>query len=266
MICREPNRTWLRLLITAVLLVALGHPAGAEVFVTDLPLPVGGVQRVLYAGPKNPRAALIMLSGGYGMVEIDQDGAIRRAGDGFLFRTLPLWQSHGFAIVVAAPPNGMSLLGYRHTPAYAAAIGEVVDIIRNRATVPVWLIGTSQGAIAAVNGGARLGDKIAGIVVLSSVTRRNNAGERLFDSKPGLVQAPVLIVANRGDNCPVSPPRHAKKIAAAFARAPRKEIFYMESSAITGQPCGAKSPHGYFGIEAETVSRIADWIGGTPGR
>jgi len=254
------------LLVTALLLVALWRPAGAETFVTDLPVTEGGMQRVLYVGPENPRAALIMLPGGFGMVEIGQDGAIRRAGEGFLFRTLLLWQSHGLAVVVITSPNGMSLLGYRHTPAYAAAIGQVVDIIRSRANVPVWLVGTSQGAIAAVNGGARLGDKIAGIVVASSVTRRNSSGERLFDSKPGLVQVPVLIVANRGDNCSVSPPRHAKKIAAAFARAPRKDIVYMESSAIKGQPCGAMSPHGYFGIEAETVARIADWVASTTGR
>ncbi len=105
----------------AMLLIALASPVAAESSVTDLPVEDGGSQRVLYAAPENPRAALIMLPGGNGMVEIGSDGSIRRMGESFLLRTLSLWQAQGFAVVVITPPNGMSLLGYRHTPAYAAA-------------------------------------------------------------------------------------------------------------------------------------------------
>jgi hypothetical protein len=141
------------------------------------------------------------------MVEIGNDGSIRRMGGNFLLRTLPLWQAQGFAVAVLSPPNGMSLLGHRHTPAYAATIGQAVDFVRSRANVPVWLVGTSQGSTAAVGGGARLGGKLAGIVVASSVTGRNSSGETLFDSEPGLVAVPALIVANTGDACPASPPQ-----------------------------------------------------------
>jgi hypothetical protein len=97
-----------------------------------LPLEDGGVQYVLYASPANPRAALIMLPGGNGMVEFGPDGAFRRMGGSFLLRTLPLWQAQGFAVAVLSAPNGMSLLGYRHTPAYAAVIRQVVDFVRKR--------------------------------------------------------------------------------------------------------------------------------------
>ena len=214
-----------------MLLDAAGLPARAETFVTDLPLEDGGSQRVLYAAPERPRAALIMLPGGNGMVEIGTDGSIRRLGENFLLRTLPLWQAQGFAVVALSPPNGMSLLGHRHTAAYAVTIGQAVDFVRSRADVPVWLVGTSQGATAAVGGGARLGGKLAGIVVASAVTGRSSSGETLFDSEPGLVAVPALIVANTGDTCPASPPGDAQKIAAALAKAPRKEVVYMESKA-----------------------------------
>ena len=79
----------------------------------------------------------------------------------------------------------MSLTGYRHTPAYAGAIGQAVDFVRGRENVPVWLVGTSQGATAAVGAAARIVGKIAGIVVMSSITGRSSAGETLFDSEPG---------------------------------------------------------------------------------
>lgn len=234
--------------------------ATAETFVADLELEDGGSQRVLYAAPEKPRAALIMLPGASGIVEIGMDGTIRRMRENFLLRTLPLWQAQGFAVVALSPPNGMSLLGHRHTAAYAATIGQAVDFVRSRADLPVWLIGTSQGATAAVGGGARLGGKLAGIVVASAVTGRSSSGETLFDSEPGLVAVPALIVANTGDACPASPPGDASKIADALAKAPRKEVVYMQSTALEGQPCEGKSPHGYFGIEAATVQRIAEWI------
>jgi pimeloyl-ACP methyl ester carboxylesterase len=238
----------------------------AETFVTDLPLAEVGIQRVLYAAPANPRAALIMLPGGNGMVEIGNDGSIRRMGGSFLLRTLPLWQEKGFAVAVLSPPNGMSLLGQRHTATYAATIGQAVDFVRDHANVPVWLVGASQGSTAAVSGGARLSGKIAGIVVTSSITGRSSSGETLFDSEPELVAVPALIVANSGDACPASPPADAPKIAAALVHAPRKEVVYMQSVGTEGQPCEGMSPHGFFGIEAATVERIAEWIGASPTR
>ena len=113
-----------------MILIAPVLPAAAEPVVSELPLEDGGMQRLLYAAPENPRAILIMLPGGNGMVEFGPDGGFRRGGDSFLLRTLPLWQAQGFAVAVLTPPNGMSLLGYRHTPAYAAAIGQAVDDLK----------------------------------------------------------------------------------------------------------------------------------------
>src|SRR5258708_16807632 len=103
----QPKSTLSRL----VLAVAAGMlpiaPATAETFVTDLPLEDGGNQRVLYTAPANPRAALVMLPGGNGMVEIGNDGSIRRMGGSFLLRPLPLWQAQSFAVAGPSPPNGL---------------------------------------------------------------------------------------------------------------------------------------------------------------
>ena len=80
-----------------MLLPASTLSAAAESFVTDLPLSDGGMQRLLYTAPPSPRAALIMLPGSNGIVEIGQDGTIRRLGQNFLLRTMPLWQEQGLA-------------------------------------------------------------------------------------------------------------------------------------------------------------------------
>jgi hypothetical protein len=258
---RSVRNRMVAVIIAVVSWAGPAMPTAAETFVTDLPHPDYGSQRVLYAAPPNPRAVLVMLPGSNGMVEIGDDGTIRRMNRNFLIRTLPVWQAQGFAVAVLSPPNGMSLLGHRHTRAYAATLGQAVDFVRGRANVPVWLVGTSQGATAVVGGAARLGGKVAGIVVASAVTGRSRSGETLFDAEPGLVAVPALIVANSGDTCPASPPGAASDIAAALARAPRKEIVYMQSSASVDAPCEGMTPHGYLGIEAATIERIAAWIG-----
>ena len=170
------------LAIAATLLAAM--PAAAETTVTDLPLEDIGSQRVLYAAPENPRAALIMLPGGNGIVQIGKDGSIRRMGGGFLLRTLPLWQAQGFAAVVPSPPNGMSLLGQRHTPAYAATLGQVVDFVRGHAKSRS---GSSAPARArpprsAPPPGSATRSRASSLA--SSVTGRSSSGETLFDSGP----------------------------------------------------------------------------------
>ncbi|MBV9863023.1 MAG: alpha/beta hydrolase [Alphaproteobacteria bacterium] len=239
------------------------RPAAAQV--ADLPLATGGTERVLLLVPPNPRAVLIMLPGGDGTIAIDNSGQVQRGGN-FLIRTRDLWVQQGLAVLLVAPPDGHSLMGERHSPAYAAAIGTAADFARSRVNAPVWLVGTSQGAIAAVNGAARLGTKIAGLVVSSSVTRLGRSGETVFDAYPGSVAVPALVVANTRDTCVVSPPGDAAALAAALSASPRKEVVTFESSEIRSDPCEAMSPHGYLGIEAAVIRGIADWIKSSPAR
>ena len=250
----------------ALALCGFAVAASAQSVVADLPLAGGDSERVVWLGAANPAATLVMLAGGDGMVEIDGSGNIAHLGGNFLVRTRALWQAQGMAVLILAPPGGRSLLGQRHTPDYADAIGRAADFARTKANAPLWLVGTSQGSTAAANGAARLAGKVAGVVLTSSVTRRNRSGETLFDSDPAAIAVPALVVANRGDGCPASPPEDAPRIAAALARAPRKEVLLFDSRAIRSPPCEAMSPHGYYGIEREVVGRIAQWIGAAAGR
>ena len=272
------NRMWsfrLRLALRAVLtatvlgaafLLALVEPAATQNVVSDLPLAGGGIERVVFTSPANPSAILVMFAGGDGTVEIADSGTIYRHAGNFLLRTRPLWLAQGFAVEILGAPNNTSLNG-RQTEAYADAIGRAVDFARTRARVPVWLVGTSAGTTGAANGAARLTGRLAGLVMTSSVSRRyNNAGETVFDTELGAIAIPVLIVANRGDSCAVTPPDDAATIAAALTRSPHKEVVYVESDQIGSPPCEPMSPHGYLGVEAAVVRRIADWIRATPAK
>ena len=55
-------------------LIGLALPLSAQNFATDIPLPSGGSERVLFAAPAAPRAILIIFPGGAGTVEISANG------------------------------------------------------------------------------------------------------------------------------------------------------------------------------------------------
>jgi pimeloyl-ACP methyl ester carboxylesterase len=146
----------------------------------------------------------------------------------------------GFAVVLPDAPNGTSLTGERHLPAYADAIGRAIDFARSRAALPVWLIGTSAGTTAAVNGAAHLGSKVSGAVLTSQVTRRTGAsGETIFDAEPGAIAVPVLVLGNEYDTCADTPPGDAPIVLSALTRSPPKELVMVTSgqAAKGSDPC-----------------------------
>lgn len=237
----------------ALTMAIAATPAMAQAVVQD----IGGTQ-LLYNGTATPRAVVFVFAGGDGTVAFTPAGQFTHLGGNFLLRTESLWLAQGFAFATLA--SSSSLLGQRHTPAYAATIGRAIDFIRSKTTAPIWLIGTSMGSIAAANGASSLGGKVTGVVLTSSVAGQSRAGETVFDSNLGAIAVPALVVSNRGDTCPIAGPGFAPQILAALARAPRKDIIYVESHQLQSEPCENMSPHGYLGIESDVVQRIASWI------
>jgi len=260
----RPLVIWPLLLAFAAILplgIALGQNAPGSPIIVDLPV-AGGTERVLFRGTQRAPALLVLLPGGDGIVGLDPGGGIHQLGSNFLMRTFGQWIAQGFDLVMPDAPNGTSLFGQRHLPAYADAISKAVDFGRSQAALPVWLIGTSAGTTAAVNGAAHLGSKVSGAVLTSSVTRVGRAGETIFDAEPGAIAVPVLVVSNEYDTCAETPPGDAPRVLSALTRSPRKELVMVSNSQIArrADPCEGMSPHGYLGIEGMVVQRISEWI------
>lgn len=127
---------------------------------------------------------------------------------------------------------------------------------------PVFLLGTSQGSIAAMNGAAHAPPgSIAGVVLTESVSVMGGSGETVFDAHPEQVRVPALVVANRDDRCAVAPPQAAPRIAAVMKES-REVRVLMVSGGVTRskKDCGSLTPHGYYGIEAQVVKGISNWM------
>lgn len=256
----------LPLLLACAMLTAVetgAHPAssGGVEEVVQLPFSDGVQWRILYDAPEHPRATLVMLSGGTGDIGIEVAGGFRH-GNNFVVRTRETWVAKGYAVVIPDAVDHANLRGLRSSPAYGRLVDRLASFARSRAKIPVFLLGTSQGSIAAVSGAVTAPPGLlAGVILTESVSVQGGSGETVFDARPAEVRVPVLIVANTDDRCPVAPPADAPRIAAALRNAPDMSVVEVQGGInADGRPCGSLSPHGYNGIETEVVGRIAAWI------
>jgi len=229
--------------------------------IVDLPLGGGQHQRVLYDAPAHPRATLVMLPGGSGDVGEMRDGDMRH-GENFVIRTRAQWIARGYAVLIPDTIDRANLRGVRSSPDYARLVDELAAFARQQVPRPVFLLGTSQGSIAAMNGAAHARPGlIAGIVLTESVSVMGHSGETVFDADPQDVRVPALVVANRADQCDVAPPTMAPRIAAAMRSSPDAHVLMVDGGVSrSDKPCGSLSPHGYYGIEGTVVAKIGGWL------
>jgi pimeloyl-ACP methyl ester carboxylesterase len=240
---------------------AIGVASQGGVLVRDLPLEGGEFQRVLYdAPPSQVRGIIVMFSGGADDIGIEKDGVIRH-GDNFVVRSRDLWTARGYGVVLVDAIDHQSMRGKRSTDAYAAVTREVVAFAHEQANAPVWVMGTSQGSIAAMNAASHArGEELAGVILTESVSILGASHETVFDAHPEDVHIPALVVANRDDRCKVAPPSMADAIAQSMRNTHATVLFVQGGEVRSSNECASLSPHGYYGIEGTVVNDIAEWM------
>jgi pimeloyl-ACP methyl ester carboxylesterase len=227
----------------------------------------GAHQHLLYESPAHPRGSIVMLPGGSGDVGVERGGTVRH-DDNFVVRTRAMWTARGYAVVIPDTIDRANLRGLRDSAAYADVVTRLVAFAHAQARGPVFLLGTSQGSIAAMNGAAHARPgSVAGVVLTESVTVQGGSGETVFDADPQDVRIPALIVANRDDACRVAPPANAVRIKQALTHAPDVRIAYVSGGETrSDNACSSRTPHGYLGIEDQVVGIIAAWLARVGGR
>ncbi len=230
--------------------------------VVDMPLGAGLTQRVLSDAPARPRATLVMLPGGSGDVGVRRDGDLLH-GDNFIVRTRADWVARGYAVLIPDTVDRLDLRGARSSPAYAELVQGLAAYARRQFGGPVFLVGTSQGTIAAMNGAAHARPGlVSGVVLTESVSVPGRLStETVFDADPQDVRVPALVVANRDDACDVAPSAMAPRIAAAMTHSPGARVLTVNGGVQRSErACDSLSPHGYYGIEGQVVGAISGWI------
>ena len=237
---------------------AAPDPAGNVVTITI----DGAPQNVLFLSPMtSPVAAVVMFPGGDGQIGVGANGSIARKGN-FLIRTRDKWLARGFLFVaVDAAAARANSRGDRVGPANQRAIAEIVRAVRQRTSAPIWLLGTSAGAPAAVAGAASLpAGSIRGVAISSPVSMPGQH-DSVFDAPLARVGVPVLIQIHQQDGCSSTPPANAARIKAALTSAPVVEVQqFSGGTPPRSTPCEAFAQHGFYGLEDEVVSAAANWI------
>ena len=230
--------------------------------------------RALLIIPDKPRASVILLAGGHGNLMLSGTGHIGWGAGNQLVRTRAAYAQAGYATLVPdiAPdlkrPNG-GVDGYRWSAQHAADIGALIAHMRGIAE-PVYLIGTSRAALSVANAAVRTKgrEQPDAIVITSGLLMHAKEGAPSVETKvPGFagIRQPTLLVAHKDDGCVMSPAASAPLFKARLKSAERVDVRILTGgSGGSGDPCEAKSPHGFIGIDQVVVRTISDWLAALP--
>ncbi len=253
----------------AVLLWAVAGAVSAQMpeRVVDIPTRPGVVQRMLVLAPPEPRAAVILMAGGHGGLQIQPDGSLLWGAGNFLVRTRQQFAAQGLLVaVVDAPSDRQSqpyLQGFRQRAEHVADLRAVMAWLRAQAPVPVWLVGTSRGTQSA----AWVATQLASMpgagpdgLVLTSTILSDNKSRAVPTMALDELRIPVLVVHHQLDACPLCAYSSLPSLMGKLRQAPRKQLLNFQGGKSEGDPCEAFAYHGYNGIEPEVVKAIADWV------
>ncbi len=233
--------------------------------VVDIPTRPGVTQRMLVIAPPEPKAAVVLLAGGHGGLQIFPNGSLKWGEGNFLVRSRQLFADQGLLVaVVDAPSDRQSppfLQGSRQRPEHAADLKAVIAWLRDNGKVPVWLVGTSRGTQSA----AYVATELAGAdgpdgIVLSATILRDDKGRAVPAMPLGRLRIPVLVVHHEQDGCALCAFADMPALMDKLGNAPRKQLLAFQGGASRGDPCEAFSHHGFNGIERDVVAQAAAWM------
>lgn len=247
------------------LLVSVMASAQTSQKIVDIPTRPGITQRMLVLTPSEPKAAVILLPGGHGGLQLFPNGSMKWGEGNFLVRTRQLFADQGLVVaVVDAPSDRQSppyLGGFRQTPEHVADLKAVIAWLRDSAKVPVWLVGTSRGTQSAAYVATQLtGPDGPDGVVLSSTILTETKGRPVPAMPLGKIQVPVLVVHHEQDACSLCAFSDVPLLMTKLTNAPRSQMLSFRGGETRGDPCEAFAYHGFNGLESDVVRQIADWL------
>ena len=212
---------------------------------------------------QKPKRIVMLLPGGDGIMQIQEKtrGFWFKLWGNYLIRTRARFvDAEDIAVSVDMPSDQYCCANdrFRLDERHAADVGAIIGALSVRFPgAEFYLVGTSKGTVSAAALGARLGVKVAGVVLTSTVTRETRKGEGLSRFDFGTLKVPVLLVHHKSDSCHVTPYYAVEKIAREY-RFPL--ITVTGSEGAHGDDCEAFAYHGYAGRENQVAAAITQWV------
>ena len=234
----------------------------------------GVTQKFILIKPVDPVAAVVLFAAGRGKLGLASLGGkpTLARSDNFLVRAREDFANHGFMVAVVDSPSDQQAKGinslFRISKEHVQDIEAVASFLKTRADVPVWLVGSGEGTFSATNGAIDIKEKIDGLILAASITRTPLSWQMHRTHPQGVISmrltniaVPVLVVYHSDDKCQLGSPADAPTLKARLLNSPRVEIRYFTGGkAPRSNECYPQSPHGFYGVEEEVVSAIAEFI------
>lgn len=233
--------------------------------VVDIPTRPGVTQRMLVLTPPAPKAAVILLAGGHGGLQIASGGSIHWGKDNFLVRARQLFANQGFLVVlVDAPSDRLSspfLRGFRQTPEHLADMKAVIAWTREQTKTPVWLVGTSRGTQSAAFVATQLPppegpDGLA----LTSTILVDSEGPSVLSMPMDTLKIPVLVVHHEQDGCRLCIFSLTSNLMDKLRDAPKKQLISFTGGEDVGDACNSRAHHGFNGLDNDVVGKMSNWM------
>ncbi len=260
-------------LVAAALAGVSTGPTQAVPEIVSVDTRPGVTVRVLLLAPiGSPSATLLMFPGGLGNNHFgDKDGKVW-LGKNFLLRAARPFAARGLLVAVidtpSDQPQGMDD-AFRMGKAHVEDVTKALDVLAERAPVPIYLVGTSRGTLSAAAIATAIKDpRVAGLVLTSSIvdggSGRNRAAT-VYDAPLKRIAVPVLVVHHRNDACRATPIGAAAGLPAALGGSAKVTFVEVEGGdPPQSEACEALAAHGFLGRERDVVGVIADWVAGEP--
>lgn len=258
--------TIVKILVSLFILACTPHAYGQVVEkVVDIPTRPGVSQRMVVLSPQDPKAAVILLAGGHGGLQISPNGSFKWGEGNFVVRTRRLFAEQGLLVVVVDAPSDrqspLYLSGFRQRPEHVADIKAAIAWVREQAKVPVWLVGTSRGTQSAAYVATELnGSDGPDALVLSSTILTEDKGRPVPAMPLSKLRIPVLVAHHEQDGCSHCSFSDVPSLMEKLSSVPKKQLLSFKGGDNRGDPCEPFAYHGFNGLDREVVAQIATWI------
>lgn len=208
---------------------------------------------------QNAKATVLLLSGGEGGMGY-KDGQPRSGN--FLIRSRGFFYRNDLNVAILGNPTDKPRLDHqwRVSTQHAKDVLAVIDSVKSKSDVPVWLVGTSNGTISATALGIALQERVQGIVLTASVLswKIPQAVSRQDVEK---ISVPVLFYHHKDDSCGGTLAYGLPGAVDRFINVKRKKMLIVTGGENPiGDPCEAFHWHGFVGMEKQAVDEISSWI------
>src|SRR5688500_1644487 len=133
--------------IAVLLLGGLCARASAADKVVDIPTRPDVTQRLLVLAPADVKAAVVLVPGSHGGLQLFPNGSLKWGEGNFLVRSRQHFADQGLVVAVLDAPSDRQsapfLQGFRQRPEHVADFKAAIAWLRETYKVPVWLVGTS---------------------------------------------------------------------------------------------------------------------------